>query len=620
MNFLLYENNKNNIWGSWIYKGELLVIEIKTPLKTKGELMCHANNIAYGYKEIYGTKVGGFGQSGPCNINVLCPLGNGWEAERNSVALGISGDGSGTFSGSMIMNTCGTNRPFFLTANHVYTDAVPSQNVTGWRFTFQAWSPTCPNPGINANEVTYNGSTLRANWANSDFCLVELNSTPPNNSGINYGGWTRSTTPALNATGIHHPRGDVMKISRANNAVTVASYAGTVNHHWRADWSPQNNGAGLIVTPITEPSSSGSPLFDQNRRIIGQLHGGPSACGGTQLWDFYGRFDLSWTGGGTNATRLSNWLDPSGSNAVTTNTTNVSLLTPVTPILTITGNPSICSGTTVYTLNYNGLAFTGNINWTSSNTSIATASVTGNPTTLTPAGNGLVTITGTIIACGGNNMSVSKQIHVGTPSTSLLTIGGVTDNQTVCPNVPISLGIGYLTTPYRCGQVAGGITNAEWEVTTPSSSATINYNAGMAACESTNNNAGVTITFPNLGYTYTANIRARAYNSCGWSNWFPAPVLRLQINANSTNCGGGGGSMLMVSPNPSTSTTTVEALQTFSFTQIRVYDKLGTVRKQFNFPKGTKKATINISELPTDIYQIQAFDGKEWKMISFSKQ
>ncbi len=35
------------------------------------------------------------------------------------------------------------------------------------------------------------------------------------------------------------------------------------------------------------------------------------------MYDYYGRFDVSWTGGGSNSTRLSNWLDP-GSSGVTT--------------------------------------------------------------------------------------------------------------------------------------------------------------------------------------------------------------------------------------------------------------------------------------------------------------
>ncbi len=62
------ENNKDRIWGSWVYQGELLTIEIKTPIATIKELILHSDNVAYGYKEIYKSiKVGGFGQSGPCN-------------------------------------------------------------------------------------------------------------------------------------------------------------------------------------------------------------------------------------------------------------------------------------------------------------------------------------------------------------------------------------------------------------------------------------------------------------------------------------------------------------------------------------------------------------------------
>jgi len=36
-------------------------------------------------------------------------------------------------------------------------------------------------------------------------------------------------------------------------------------------------------------------MFDQFHHIVGQLHGGPSACNASQLWDFYGKFAMSWT-------------------------------------------------------------------------------------------------------------------------------------------------------------------------------------------------------------------------------------------------------------------------------------------------------------------------------------
>lgn len=156
------ENNVNGIWGSWAYKGEYVTIELKTPVKSKDKLILHSSNIAYGYKELYETKVGGFGASGACNINVVCALGSGWTAERNSVALVLNGAGTIQFSGSLIMNYC--NRPFFLTADHCYS-ATPDPGA--WRFTFQAWSANC-TPSANSNGVTFNGSTLRARSAASD--------------------------------------------------------------------------------------------------------------------------------------------------------------------------------------------------------------------------------------------------------------------------------------------------------------------------------------------------------------------------------------------------------------------------------------------------------------------
>jgi hypothetical protein len=40
---------------------------------------------------------------------------------------------------------------------------------------------------------------------------------------------------------------------------------------------------------------------------------------GNNLSDYYGRFNVSWTGGGTNSTRLSNWLDAGNTGATAIN-------------------------------------------------------------------------------------------------------------------------------------------------------------------------------------------------------------------------------------------------------------------------------------------------------------
>src|SRR5204862_401196 len=84
------------------------------------------------------------------------------------------------------------------------------------------------------------------------------------------------------------------------------------------NWGPNHWRIGSYEQGTTEPGSSGSPLFDQNHRIVGQLHGGTASC--TSLtYDEYGKVAASWDGGGATSSRLSNWLDPGSSGAVTMN-------------------------------------------------------------------------------------------------------------------------------------------------------------------------------------------------------------------------------------------------------------------------------------------------------------
>ena len=62
----------------------------------------------------------------------------------------------------------------------------------------------------------------------------------------------------------------------------------------------------------TEGGSSGSGLWNESHRLIGQLQGGFAACGNDDP-DWYGRFDVSWDGA-SSASRLRDWLDPDASN------------------------------------------------------------------------------------------------------------------------------------------------------------------------------------------------------------------------------------------------------------------------------------------------------------------
>tara|TARA_Y100001970_G_C14213803_1_gene848479 strand:- start:1126 stop:2412 length:1287 start_codon:yes stop_codon:yes gene_type:complete len=115
-----------------------------------------------------------------------------------------------------------------------------------------------------------------------------------------YAGWDRSSSSPQVSAGVHHPGGAPKKINYDNNDTAYSDGWYSSNTHWRLSWDEGG----------TEGGSSGSPLFDENKLIVGQLHGGSGECGnGT---DYYGKISTSWTGGGTSTTRLSNWLDPNG--------------------------------------------------------------------------------------------------------------------------------------------------------------------------------------------------------------------------------------------------------------------------------------------------------------------
>ncbi len=304
--FTEQNNQDNGIFATALVKGDFITIEYFEPATVDFPGEVHLFRVTHGYRGIKEfTKA--FGDAGSCNVNVACPQSAGWENQIKSVCMLVSG-GSGFCTGSLVNNTANDGTPYVLTANHCYSDP------TSWVFYFNWQSATCTNPGTSPTYNQISGSTLKARNAASDFCLVQMNSTPPSSYGVYYSGWNRAADATISGTsyGIHHPQGDIKKISWTTIALTTTDYLGTTN---------PGDGSHLRVTSwadgtTTEGGSSGSPLFDANHRIVGQLHGGYADCGNTSS-DYYGRFSVSWTGGGTSTTRLSDWLDPMGNETTT---------------------------------------------------------------------------------------------------------------------------------------------------------------------------------------------------------------------------------------------------------------------------------------------------------------
>ncbi len=302
--FTDYNNQEDGYFATTLIKGESVVIEYYEPRNVEfpGEL--NLWRITHGYRGFQEFEKA-FGSSGSCNVNAACPQGDPYRDQIRSVAHIILGGSLCT--GALINNTNNNETPLFLSANHCYSN--PGTVV----FWFNWQSETCSNPGSSPAYNSMSGATDKAKLEASDFWLMELNQTPPEEYNVYYSGWNRTTASSISGTVFcaHHPGGDIKKISWSTSGVSASASGGSPGSgtdHWRvASWSDGTT---------TEGGSSGSPLFDPNGRIIGQLHGGLAACDSLYP-DWYGNLGYSWTGGGTNSTRLSNWLDPAGTGAIT---------------------------------------------------------------------------------------------------------------------------------------------------------------------------------------------------------------------------------------------------------------------------------------------------------------
>jgi hypothetical protein len=54
--------------------------------------------------------------------------------------------------------------------------------------------------------------------------------------------------------------------------------------------------------------------------------------------------------------------------------------------------------------------------------------------------------------------------------------------------------------------------------------------------------------------------------------------------------------------------------------QIRVLDKFGNLKKVIKLPLGTKKARLNLADLPANIYFLELSDGVNKTNVQFSKK
>jgi hypothetical protein len=670
-----------------IIKGDALILELFEPKAEKGTSILQLSRVVHGFRDVFQPTM--FGQSFGCQDDVSC--NSNWSVQSNGVAMIILSNMERICSGSLLNNACQDFTPNILTAfhcvdigndiDHIYpcsdnevgNGSLTNQEIANsenWIFRFQYKRPNCNSGSEPISFYTFQQATFRAGWFNTDFALVEMEQSPllgDPNSNIKYLGWSRSNVAPTSGAFLGHPHGDVMKISPYG---IVATNSSEINwlicpyYPFRQNTSPLNTHWTTTITDgANEGGSSGGPFFDQNGRVVGQLHGGSGGC--APKISHGGRFDVSWTGGGTDATRLSTWLT-NNPNVTQTNTISLPFITGSTPL---------CSLERPFTI-YN-IPEGDSIIWNCSSNILRISSQGSNPCSFEGTGSGSGWIDATLVSSCSTNIILERfDLQVNPPSNfisfdyhqdcnTVTLTADIPLYTTVTWNASSNFSIDGYSSPYT--KLGNSIV-----VTSTNSQGGNVYGTTDIGCPITEysefcpcqpwEDAEISWLWPSPAPAEPLEGEVSPLQQDAWAykwyigdeliettddgilythNWHCTSELPPIYVAGLTSCGqtvliyGGDFSPLCsgnkmesnvnLYPNPATDQVTIELKETpdvkppiksinykaklSEITQIKIIDKLGMIRKISKFGKGNKQITMNISDLINGLYYFEISDG-----------
>ena len=315
-------NSAYNVLAVEPLAGDELLIQYEEPVGVAFPGEIEIKRVSH---DFMGIKASGdhrpLGISGACNLNVNCDDANGSEEIRDAVCR-LLVEGTELCTGTLVNNTKNDGTPYLLTAYHCI-NTENAANTTVFLFNYE--SPNCSSIDGDVSH-SLSGSSIKASFDKLDFALVRLGNTPPKEYRPYYAGWNRKNQAPSSSMSIHHPLGDIKKVAIDKDISVTATYNTTylANGFWRIlKW---DNG-------VTENGSSGGPLFDQNKQLIGTLTGGSATCAMPEN-DYFEKFALAWDYSVETNKQLKAWLDPINLNVVSikgyTPNTGTNLCKPVT--------------------------------------------------------------------------------------------------------------------------------------------------------------------------------------------------------------------------------------------------------------------------------------------------
>ncbi len=278
--------SESDLWSPTLF-AEQAVIECQlSPNTDSAEVACTINEVSHIYQAPVQPS---FLKEGTCEKDASCYAAYAQPAAGVAMISYVQGGNTYLCTGCLLATTDPrTAAEYFLTAHHCVENQSLASTVEFYWF-FQTPSCNAQPPAITSVPKTTGGAELLFTGTDSDFSLLRLRRAAP--SGVTYLGWSVSPPTSTETLAcIHHPDGAYKRISLGKLFSSDADF-------WAVRWS----------TGVTEPGSSGSPLLNGNRQVIGQLNGGfagpGSSCGNPSAPDQYGKFALAYDS-------IKRWIDP----------------------------------------------------------------------------------------------------------------------------------------------------------------------------------------------------------------------------------------------------------------------------------------------------------------------
>ncbi len=323
--FTSFNNTKSGYFAVELMAGETVILEVNIPSDITNQTVIRIAEFGFAYRDVPNyNEIDGFTGSDWCEVNVNCsPEGDDWQVQKRAVVKIVVKVFRGSYmcTGALVNNVRNDATPYVLTADHCAFQEfhyATDTDLDQWVFYFNYESTTC-DPGTTPVELSMVGASKVSQGGNkghdgSDFYLVLLKNQVPENYNPYFLGWSRIDEVSEQGVTIHHPEGDVKKISTYLTPIESTGWFGNgLQSHWKVYWAETENNWG-----VTEPGSSGSPLFSSNGMLIGTLTGGLATCDNNDVPDYYGKFSYHWQSNGTADTaQLKPWLDPDNTGALT---------------------------------------------------------------------------------------------------------------------------------------------------------------------------------------------------------------------------------------------------------------------------------------------------------------